>query len=218
MLPPVYHDGGLAPVPDGIDYIWAGFVDQAPPGPCWTGELLDHQYLVNPQGFTLMIGGEWATFRKNSRKWPKTHPTATYLRGVQDTTQSRIEVLEAWLESVDPDAEVFDSEVMTEYLLNGSHSEELWQGGQLKAVNIWDTGPGNWLVYRYCIARPEPFLSDYARLLFYLGHRVGRAGEDYRVNDGGDLGRPGLAEYKRRMNPYHIGVVNTWKRNSKEAQ
>ena len=97
--------------------------------------------------------------------------------------------------------------------MEGEHRVVLLnKAGEIVGVNIWDE---NWMNvnFRYSIVRPEPFLADYMRLLFYTDRRMlARAQNGIYVNDGGVLDRPSLKQYKDKLNPLRVREVRSWSR------
>lgn len=155
-------------------------------------EFLDWEYTYSPRHFDDMSGKKWAVFRKNSRKWPKDKEWR-YVR--EPAPNKWIEaLLLKWLESK-PEEAIQDEHSMLWFLLNGTSRAFLYDKDQLMGVNVWDNN-APYLMYRYCVTDPEePFLNEFARLLFYQN------APDNLVIDGGCLDNPGLERFKDKLNP-----------------
>ncbi len=168
--------------------VWSDFENF---GPGEEEEFLDWEYSYNSDAFKDMSGGKWKVFRKNSRKWPRDNEGWNY--SFNPPKDCEIEaLLVRWLEVRD---EIEDSESMLWFLLRGPLRGFLYRGDELVGVNAWDSNEP-YLMYRYCMTDPnEPFLDEFARLLFYQSV-PGRT-----VIDGGALGNPGLERFKDKLNP-----------------
>lgn len=181
-------------------------------------KVLDYEYIFDQSHFQHMDGGDWATFRKNCRKWPRDNPGSEYRSQpslvlgqapcVVDNREDIEAVLVSWLESLGEEAEVHDDEVMMRFLLSGYNRKFLYRAdGTLMGVNVWDY---NWhyINFRYSICRPDPYLAEYMRWLFYTDPAI--ANDTRKVNDGGSLDREGLRQFKLRMNPVAVREVCSW--------
>lgn len=220
VFPPLYIGGGYS-LDQPYGPIWSDFVgfetEALKAG--WTRENLDLEYIFNPVDFVEMGGGRWMTFRKNSRKWGRRNEEWGY--GLTTTPvfppgPLLDDLLVDWLGTLGEDIEVYDDSVMLQYLYNGENRKALWnREGKLMGVNIWDH---NWkyINFRYCICRPEPFLAEFMRWLFYTDPEILGAGRF--VNDGGVLDRPSLKAFKDKMNPVRVRQVCSWKRNTQTEQ
>ena len=170
--------------------------------------FLDYEYIYDPKSFLNMTGKHWATFRKNCRKYPKRHKGNLQYRAVNPINDivKISEFFEAWLrENKWP--EYHDGEVMTKYVLFGQNREALIDSaGDIHGLNIWDENY-TFINYRFCLCYDRPFLSEYMRYLFYV-HKVN---QNKSVNDGGILDRPGLKEFKDKLNPIAINKIYSWK-------
>ena len=168
--------------------------------------FLDHQYIYDPKNFMSLEGKHWTTFRKNSRKWPRYRKEIEYTNEVP--SPDRIDYLLAtWLEGRPEDTAIYDIETLYKFLHDAEHRAFLYEDGQLVGVNTWDY---NWkyINFRYCICRPDPFLSEFLRLQFYLSPKIIWDGR--WVNDGGTLGNPDLKFFKDRMNPMKVVSIFSW--------
>lgn len=194
--------------------VWSDFVEWKPEG--MKSQYLDLEYIYNPKDFLTMEGGKWSVFRKNCRKWPRRfgNGNLTYdwislypLFGGYTIDSELDEILLAWLETK-PSEKIHDDKVLVEYLHHGKNRKALWdKKGKIYGINIWDS---NYLYvnFRYCICRPEEFLSEYLRLLFYTDPHI--LEKDKLVNDGGILDSPNLQKFKEKMNPLRIRKVYSW--------
>lgn len=200
------------------DYIWAMFPGMAenPFGHMWASrhmQPLDQQFIFNPTDFNDMSGGEWATFRKNCRKFPTRYENKVVpVRGDfanAEEIEERMNILVEWLSSLGPDAEIYDDQTLVNYCQDPHtqfHGIMDLTTEKMLAVNIYDTNYA-YVNYRYCLCKNLPYLSEYARLQFYLdGVKPWQ-----KVNDGGSLGKDSLREFKAKMNPeatYNIFTFN----------
>lgn len=212
MLPPVNINGRetwRSDIPAGIDSIWSDFPEYDMLS-IMEPEFLDYEYVYDPSDFIQMTKKKWATFRKNSRKWPKHREDIRY--GYEPefhpvSSDDLTSLFGGWLESFGEGQTLYDPEVMAQYVFFGENRAFLWEGNRLVGMNIWDR---NYLYvnYRYCIHLNEPFLDEHLRLRFYRDHPWSY---EVRVNDGGVLGSEGLERFKNKLNPVMVREVNSWK-------
>lgn len=171
--------------------------------------FLDYEYIFKAANFMDMSGGKWSLFRKNSRKWPNRIGQGYIYKPIDEDSQIQLnDVVVSWLQSLGELETVHDDEVMLKYVFEGENRMGLFtEDGVLRAINIWDS---NWKYtnYRYCICRKEPFLSDFARLLFYQD--MYRRNPECLVNDGGVLDKISLKDFKDHMNPISVRKVYSW--------
>lgn len=172
-------------------------------------QFLDYEYIFKAANFMDMSGGKWSLFRKNSRKWANRIGQGFIYKPIDEDSQMQLnEVVVSWLQSLGELETVHDDEVMLKYVFEGENRMGLFtEDGILRAINIWDS---NWKYtnYRYCICRKEPFLSDFARLLFYQD--MYRRNPECLVNDGGVLDKISLKDFKDHMNPISVRKVYSW--------
>lgn len=188
---------------------WSDFNGFVNPSEEYDKEFLDYEYLYDAKTFQEMHGGNWSVFRKNSRKWANRIGLEWSYRNIPKgypTDQLEL-LLINWLQN-NPDSVIQDSAVLLSYVQNGENRKGLFTSdGELRALNIWDS---NWryINFRFCICNPEPFLSEFARLLFYqdmfanFGNCI--------INDGGVLDRISLKQFKDHLNPISVRKVYTW--------
>jgi len=200
----------------GINKIWSDFPEWNPSKALvsldWEHKFLDYEYIYDPKAFLNMKGGNWGVFRKNCRKWPRRfgNGNLTYdwihkyhLQYSGDLN----ELLTSWLEKKG-DEKIEDDEVMMSYVFGGRFRKLLWdKKGKIYGINIWDKNYKH-INFRYSICRPEEFLSEYMRWLFYTDFII--QGSNKLVNDGGVLDNPNLKKFKDKMNPHHIREVFSW--------
>jgi len=180
---------------------WADF-PECPLG----NEFLDYEYIYDPADFLTMKGGEWAVFRKNSRKFVARNPKLTYLRAVVGHPVTPIiDLLTEWTLRF---RQIEDAEVLLDFCLNGKNRKVLIDMERKKVVglNVWDEN-FKYLIFRYSICLAEPYLAEYMRLLFY--REVAEYGNGKYVNDCGDLGNESLRAFKKKMNPIAIRKVRS---------
>lgn len=192
---------------------WSDFNNYKPG--IWGGlkiekEFLDLEYIYNPTKFLDLSGGDWEVFRKNSRKWAKQQNNSYVYNEYRNEDKVR-NLLVNWLEKRQDDAE--DAEAIVWFILeSGAKSvyvKYLYDAnGELAAINCADYNH-MYINYRYLICRDEPYLDEFARLLFYTDPVI-QASQMF-VNDGGVLGNPGLQRFKDRLNPVQIRKVYSWK-------
>jgi hypothetical protein len=207
LFPPLPTGEIIANYPYQCRKIWSDFENRKPN--YFHSEFLDWEYLLDSKAFNDMTGGKWETYRKNARKWPKANPNWLYT-GYNDPSEvSRL--LGSWLEVKQKDVQ--DGKLIIEFLLNNKETEGisrkyLYSNGNLVAVNVWDE---NWkyINFRFCIIRPEePYLDEFARLLFYTDPIIQIKGK--LINDGGSLGSMGLERFKDKLQPVRKRKVHSW--------
>jgi hypothetical protein len=197
--------------------VWSDFPDWIMPG-LTTSKFLDYEFIFDPKSFLKMEGGEWQTFRKNCKKFPRRFQKGLLsydsidklycLKGVKCIEERLKQVMIDWLDSMGPNTEIQDDDVMIKYLLHGKNRKILHDSkGYIYGVNIWDE---NWkyINYRFCICKKEDFLSEYMRYLFYTDSII--QAKNKLVNDGGSVGNIGLEKFKRKMNPIVVREVKSW--------
>lgn len=179
------------PLPQGMR-IWSDFDNLA------LGDVinfLDWEYVYDSNRFQDLVGGGWATFRKNARKWERGKKWRyTYEPPPDDAITT---LLTDWLahRSQDESEPVEDHESLLWFVFQGSWRAFLFDRDRLVGVNVWDENEP-YLIFRYCIAAPgEPFLDEFTRLLFY------RSVPGRLVIDGGTLGHVGLEQFKDKLLP-----------------
>ena len=208
LFPPVSREFNYALDPF-VCKVWADFENLLPDETIWKMEFLDSEFIFDPKEFMTMAGGKWETFRKNSRKWVRNYKDFGYVEPFQ--TESVNYLLADWLEDRKDTME--DAEFLVECVLDprpGISSKYLLDHkGNLAAINIWDENY-KYINYRFCICRKEPFLDEFARLVFYQNRRIQNSGK--LVNDGGCLGNFGLERFKDKMNPLKKRAVRSWNR------
>lgn len=199
FLPPLNRYGGV----ETNHRIFAGFPDE--PGD--NGTFLDHQYFYDARQFRDLAGGKWKVFRKNVRKYPRQFPDEGNgnVRLVYrelwpaERHEEVAELLMMWAEG----KTLQDPETLAAFVISGAFRWGLFLDGRLVGINVGDLNYSG-AIYRYCVDNGTPYLNEYLRHLFFLSDWVQ---ERRWVNDGGDLGSPGLAAFKRRLNPAMICAV-----------
>lgn len=201
VLPPIHEDNKreLKWINSEPLKIWADFNNY----PFWGGSFyfLDWEYIYDPKQFLKMEGGHFSAFRKNSRKWRRRNEIWSYEFIEKD--DDILSVVIEWLDQ-DKNRIIEDQDVFLDYLSNGEHRRVLKKEDEIVAVNIWDE---NYLYinFRYCVCKPNPFLSEFVRYLFYTDPLI--LNKNKLVNDGGVLNRPELKKFKDKMNPYEVRKV-----------
>lgn len=166
----------------------------------WMYEMLDWEYIFNPHLFLHMDGGNWQTFRKNSRKWVRNNPEYSYTNNIEDL-QECYELVSNWIDRKGEE-NLLDGDFLLEFLM--LDSLKMYYGflrngnGDIVAINVADQNYLFWN-YRICFSADEPFLDEFARLCFYTDPIILNSRK--MVNDGGVLDSPGLERYKDKMNP-----------------
>jgi len=215
ILQPIPHNGGYKACP--VPFYWADF-NNSQPFPDMVPEFLDWEYIFDPKQFTSMKGGEWATFRKNTRKWPNRTPGWKYKDKPPVYEYEWWDLLDEWIEA--KANEIEDAEILVKFLedpLNNFHRKYLYNSHyELMGINVWDWNE-TYINYRFCIVRRNrPFLDEFMRYLFYTDPMVRAAKK--KVNDGGSLGSVGLERFKDKLNPIRKRAVNSWKKIDKELR
>ena len=208
MLPPLSlkHQTANTYVPN--KGLWADLVGFSPIfAEGQTCHFLDYQYIYDPGRFFDMSGGQWSTFRKNSRKFPQRYgedslvlATDVKVKMIEDFVPGALKQLKG--------ETIHDIEVMMKYLFFGENRLFLLdlESGQILSINIWDENH-QYINYRYCLCSNISFLSEYSRLGFYKYIFQ----KNKMVNDGGVLDRPSLKLFKDKLNPIAIRDIHTWK-------
>lgn len=205
LAPPARHDVGIYPPCSGYELsVWSDLLDFEPRG--WKKKFLDYEFIYNPAYFLNLQGKKWSTFRKNIRKFQTSHPGCIY-KGISELSQAHIiDTLSDWLSA--KEEEIHDDEIMIRYLLEGNNRRGVFsKDGELLAINVWDENY-KYINYRYCVCKPIPFLSEYARYRFYVDPFIISKGK--LVNDGGVLDKESLYFFKKRLNPISIRKVYSW--------
>ncbi len=190
--------------------IWSDFLEWKPINTNWKSEFLDLEYIYNSKDFLKMEGGGWSVFRKNCRKWSRrfgdgnlTYDWVHMYHHFDNLT----ELLSSWLEKKGEE-KIEDDEVMESYVFEGKNRKMLWdRKGRIYGLNIWDSNY-RYVNYRFAICRPEEFLSEYLRFLFYTDPLILNSGK--LVNDGGILGNPKLKFFKDKLCPLSVRSVFSW--------
>lgn len=219
IAPPINNETGT-PIednpPDWMIRVWSDFND-------WEmncdskGEFLDHEFIFDPNNFLQMVGGDWQVFRKNCRKFPRRFQngglnygviTPLYNKKGPKIINDKLEnLLINWLTGMG-NKEIFDDEIILDYLLHGENRKILFTNkGDIYGINIWDVNHC-FINYRFCICKQEAFLSEYLRFLFYTDPDI--LSRKKLVNDGGSVGNPQLEKFKRKMNPIRVRNVMSW--------
>lgn len=215
VFPPIYIEtASLADRWAGDRPIWSDFAEWSPDSNTYNRKFLDLEYIYDPKAFLQMDGGKWAVFRKNCRKWPRRFENRAGLRydwiGASPFNYRRAmdEVLRSWLDGMkEPDEEIQDDEALLKYLYHGKNRKILFDRNGIYGINIWDENY-RYINFRWCLCRPEDFLSEYMRLLFYLDPFI--LDKYKQVNDGGVLDDPDLKRFKDKMCPSLVREVYSW--------
>jgi hypothetical protein len=214
---------GLAPYPHDKVWIYTTFNEKNKP-PIMLSEFvfLDYEYIFDPNSFKDLSGGSWNVYRKNIRKWPKSHQKWVYTDKFNQNS-----ILKLLLEWVDAKSETIKDFPFIWSYFNRTSASLISLGIYIKvlkdenneivAINTWDV---NWkfVNFRFCITKPgEDYLQEFTRYLFYTDPDVLKW--EMLVNDGGALDNPGLEKFKDKMNPKEknlmYSLINT-KQDEKE--
>lgn len=195
------NDGDCPPL-----RIWSDFENFSVGRPL---DFLDWEYTYNSCHFRTMSGKKWAVFRKNSRKWPK---GKEWSYTWQSAPENAVEdLLLKWLKRKS-DEDIHDEDSMLWFLTRGTMRAFLYDRDRLVGINVWDA-LAPYLMYRYCVTDPdEPFLNEFARLLFY------QSMPGVLVIDGGSLGNAGLERFKDKLNPIKKRKVCSWVINKRKEE
>jgi len=177
-----------------------------------TKKFLDYNFIYNPRSFLDISGGEWAVFRKNSRKFlnrNKQHQFQ-YINLSSEFDKGFYNIFIEWLENKNENEEIHDDEIILKYLEAGKNRKVLIDANnEIYGINIWDE---NFLYvnFRYCFCKPGQFLSEYMRLLFYIDPVI--LNKNKLVNDGGSLDNNNLYNFKMKLNPVKINKIYSYLR------
>jgi len=166
--------------------------------------FLDYQYIYDSKNFKDLSGNKWQVFRKNSKKYRRRFEGNFDYRLLKEgEREEEIEnLILGWSEK---EKEIYDSEVMIDYLFFSDFRWGLFTNGKLIGINVAEE---NWkyIYFRFCLDDGTSFLNEYLRLLFYENVEF-VFDKNKLVNDGGDLGNEGLAFYKKKLNPVRIDSI-----------
>jgi len=169
------------------------------------GDFLDYNFIYDSKRFLDLSGGDFQTFRKNSRKFINRNPDKKFVYRDASDKDDLTEFLLEWLEK--KEGVIHDDEVIIKYLESGENRKVLVdENDVVYGVNIWDENYC-YINYRYCFCKPGQYLSEYLRLLFYTSPEVQLSGK--LVNDGGCLGDDNLFKFKMKLNPVKINKIYT---------
>lgn len=174
------------------------------PGPGYVREFWDHEFIYDPYRFNDLSGGNWKVFRKNVRRFERTHAPL-------HVQASRTKVYGFWLEWLESQEGTYidDLDAINNYLITGQgYRSALEVDGKLVGVNVWDENY-KYINFRYCFSLPEyKYANEFQRLTFYTSPRVTISGK--QVNDGGSLGSQSLYRFKSKLNPVEIRERFSW--------
>ena len=210
MLPPIPNYSNFY---NYTNEIWTGLEGIKIPGG-WKKEFFDYEFIYDPKNFLSMNGSEWATFRKNVRKFPNRYKKELRYFSSELYPPRKIENLFIkWLNK-DEESDVYDPEIIIRYLLNGKNRYFLVdENNELLGINVYDY---NWkyLNFRFSFADPTySFLSEYLRYCFYTDKTT--LSYNKLVNDGGCLESEKLYNFKLKMNPLEIRKMYSWKKEER---
>ena len=162
---------------------------------------LDANYLYHRVDREQLTGGRWRDLRKSLARVERELGGQLVLRpiGAGDLPQVTDMIL-SWA----GDRELYDPEILTQYLLQGPHLAVVRPNRQdVLGVVAWDSNY-RFINFRYCVVdKSGPVgLDEYARYLFWQ-----TIPNDTFINDGGGLDREGLHRYKQKLNPIHKFTV-----------
>jgi len=171
--------------------------------------FLDYNYIYDPQNFQEMRGSQWATFRKNSRKFPNRYGNEKLRWTKNISFNNKLESFGLDVIKDFRDNQIHDAGVMLSCLFKGKNRWFLIdiKTNNILAVNIWDDNH-LYVNYRFALCMDIPFLSEYIRLSFYRQMVKEKPGK--LVNDGGVLDRPTLKAFKDKLNPVKVNKVYSW--------
>jgi len=219
------EEGGLVGVLDGDGFLMLPLIDFATgemfklSTGAWAGlgskegKFLDYNFIYDPKRFSDLSGGDFQTFRKNSRKFVNRNPDKkmSYIN-LKQTDGNLIvalpDILCQWLEGKPDDVVIYDDKVILNYLNECENGKVLLdQYGNIYGLNIWDENY-MYVNFRYCFCKPGQFLSEYMRLLFYTDPEI--LNKNKLVNDGGCLDDENLYRFKTKLNPVKINKIYSW--------
>ena len=214
VLPPLFLFTDSLSNPYPLEYgCWSDFIDYNC-GNYKHKKFLDYEYIFDPKSFLSMKGGDWGVFRKNSKKWLRNNliideSTFNFYYYLPLSPGDLIEPINKlfikWLKN--KTGVIEDDKTMTRYIYYGENRKALFNpNGEMIGLNIWDENY-MYINYRYSICNPEPWLSEYMRLLFYTDSLI--LDKNKLVNDGGVLGIDSLQNFKDKMNPVQVRKVHS---------
>ena len=220
--PPIdaFNGGLLGTTEEWAGKIWIDFLNWRPPVG-YEPTFLDWEYVYNPKDFLDMSGGNWATFRKNIRKFPGRygHAPLNYVyineiarkKGERFVEEGLKTLLLGWLNAQEKDEEIEDDDVILEYLYKGENRKVLIDRNYaMLGINIWDTNH-QFINFRYSFTQNHKFLSEYLRYIFYTDPTI--LHQNKLVNDGGSLGNKNLELFKDKLNPVAKRPVYSYTKN-----
>lgn len=205
-------------------FIWSDFPGLFPWGFFSEATIktgLDRNYIYHLNRFDNLSGRKFEVFRKNIRKFPNRYGPTKYLTiceyeklvGEARARDSLYNTFIKWLEAR-PEEEIHDADLILSYLQDYWDIEVLIDPGKdiVLGFNIFDWSYF-YVNFRFSFCVNIPFLSEYLRYLFFTSGYV-RSKASFlgitSVNDGGDLGKSSLAEFKRKLRPYIITEISSW--------
>jgi len=200
MLPPIDTTGGEVYL--GNASVWATLGTLG--GTQFALQFLDYNFIYDPKRFFDLAGGDWQTFRKNSRKFVNRNPDLRLQYRPVQPDDDLSEVLVEWLS--EKERVIVDDETMIKYMESGQNVKILTDdNGEVYGVNIWDENY-MYINFRYCFCKPGQHLSEYMRLLFYTDPLINKL-----VNDGGCLDNQELYRFKTKLNPIKVNDIYSYK-------
>lgn len=191
-----------------LQRVWSDFETRYYIPKTFEREFLDYEYVFDSTKFNDMKGGQWETFRKNSRKWGK--GKIWYYNGEFDNQDQICTLISDWIQS--KQKTIQDAEILANYAYfsnaPGIHRKFLYTDERLKAINAWDENY-YYINYRVCMVSEEKYLDEFARWAFYTDPDI--QDKNKLINDGGVLGNSGLERFKNKMNPLKRREVYSWK-------
>ena len=163
-------------------------------------KVLDYQYIYDPKSFNNLQGKQWKAFRRNIRKYPARSGGALVYRPLTDSLEDS-EAAETLLLKWADGRELFDNELLIQFVLMGKNRWGLFNDGVCVGMNVFDENYA-FINYRYCIDDGTPFLNELMRYNFYQMPYI--QNRKKLVNDGGHCDSDSLMYFKLRLNPKWI--------------
>lgn len=194
-------------MPKSVDKVWISLIKC--PSSYWVNELYDVNFIYD-LGVTLKI----KNFRKNVKKFTKSHPKVFY--GKPDSNYWPWEIVKQWYQK--SLRKEFSDFGYTRWLtlnydeFSDLHPRVVMVDEEPVAFSLWGELREGLGIHLICKDLGWPYLQDYTRAMTYAEME---AQGFTTVNDGGDCGIHGINVYKHKLRPKFIVPIYSWVRKDK---